>query len=163
MMSWYAVYTSSRAEKRVKERLDGVGIENYLPLQIKIRTWSDRKKKVLIPLISGYVFVCIDNTQINVVREIPGVVGLLCEKSVPAIIPDNQIIRLRMMVDNFGEEVEFTNEQIQVGDHVTVKLGKLAGLSGEMVEIRGKYKIAVRLDKLGCALITLPFSCIEKV
>ena len=31
VFSWYAVYTAARAEKKVKERLDQIGIENYLP------------------------------------------------------------------------------------------------------------------------------------
>jgi len=30
---WYAVYTAPRAEKKVKEQLDKIGVENYLPLQ----------------------------------------------------------------------------------------------------------------------------------
>lgn len=44
---WYAVYTSSRAEKKVKIRLDEIGIVNYLPLKTEIRVWSDREKKSL--------------------------------------------------------------------------------------------------------------------
>ena len=57
VFSWYAVYTAARAEKKVKERLDQIGIENYLPLRTEYRVWSDRKKKVSVPLISGYIFV----------------------------------------------------------------------------------------------------------
>ena len=45
VFSWYAVYTAARAEKKVKERLDQIGIENYLPLRTEYRVWSDRKKK----------------------------------------------------------------------------------------------------------------------
>ena len=56
VFSWYAVYTAARAEKKVKERLDQIGIENYLPLRTEYRVWSDRKKKVSVPLISGYIF-----------------------------------------------------------------------------------------------------------
>lgn len=43
--SWYALHTAPRAEKKVKERLEEQGIENYLPLKIETRIWSDRKKK----------------------------------------------------------------------------------------------------------------------
>ena len=43
VFSWYAVYTAARAEKKVKERLDQIGIENYLPLRTEYRVWSDRK------------------------------------------------------------------------------------------------------------------------
>ena len=31
--NWYAVFTAARAEKRVKERLEQAGIENYLPVR----------------------------------------------------------------------------------------------------------------------------------
>ena len=37
VFSWYAVYTAARAEKKVKERLDQIGIENYLPLRRDIQ------------------------------------------------------------------------------------------------------------------------------
>ena len=33
VFSWYAVYTAPRAEKKIKERLDTEGIQNYLPLR----------------------------------------------------------------------------------------------------------------------------------
>ena len=60
MAYWYAVYTSSRAEKRVKERLEQVGIECYLPLRTEFRMWSSRKKKVSVPLIlsANYRVTC---------------------------------------------------------------------------------------------------------
>ena len=56
---WYAVKTMSRAEKKIKERLDDLGVENYLPLCTQIKKWSDRKKKVQSPLVPGYLFVYI--------------------------------------------------------------------------------------------------------
>ena len=31
--NWYAVFTAFRTEKRVKERLEQAGIENYLPVR----------------------------------------------------------------------------------------------------------------------------------
>ena len=50
--NWYVVKTNSRAEKKVYERLEFLGLEVYLPLVITIKQWSDRKKKVEVPLIS---------------------------------------------------------------------------------------------------------------
>ena len=54
---WHAIYVHSRAEKKVHVELTLKGIESFLPLHRKLRQWSDRKKWVEIPLISGYVFV----------------------------------------------------------------------------------------------------------
>lgn len=54
---WYAVYTAPRAEKKVKEQLDKIGVENYLPLQPVVRLWNNRKKKIFIPLFRD-VYLC---------------------------------------------------------------------------------------------------------
>ena len=52
-LNWYVVKTRSRAEVKVAERIDSKGLHVYLPLQRTIRQWSDRKKKVDVPLISN--------------------------------------------------------------------------------------------------------------
>lgn len=163
MQSWYAAYTASRAEKKVKLRLDEAKIENYLPLHTEIRIWTDRKKKVSLPLIPGYIFVHIAPGQFLEVLNISGIVTFLKEKSQPVVIPEDQIHRLRMMVEHAYDEVEFHTAQVGIGDKVRVKQGNLEGLIGELVEIRGKYKIAIRLQYFGCALTTIPFSWVEKL
>lgn len=162
-LSWYAVYTTARSEKKVKKRLDEAGIENYLPLRTEYRIWSDRKKKVAFPLIPGYVFVRIARTAFLEVLNISGVVTFLKEKSVPAPIPDNQIERLRMMVEYAFDQVEFETCSITPGDTIQVNQGPLCGLIGELVEMRGKYKIAIRIEHFGCALTTIPMGWVEKV
>lgn len=160
---WYAVYTASRAEKKVKERLDEIGIENYLPLRTEYRVWSDRKKKVSVPLIAGYIFVRVCESSFIKVLTTPGVVTFLKEKGKAVMIPDNQIERLRFVENNFEEPIEMTFEDIPQGTLVNVVRGKLAGFQGELVEFRDKYRIVLRLERLGCAMITVPTSCIEKV
>ena len=57
---WYVVYVRSRYEKKVHQLLQEKGIESSLPLIKTVRIWSDRKKKVEVPLFKGYVFVYID-------------------------------------------------------------------------------------------------------
>lgn len=163
MQFWYAVYTTSRAEKKVKQRLNEANIENYLPLRTEIRIWTDRKKKIVVPLIPGYIFVRIFPEDMLKVLSIPGVVTFLKEKALPVAIPEDQIRRLRMMVEYAYDEVEFMTSGVNIGDKVRVKQGNLEGLIGELVEIRGKYKIAIRLQYFGCALTTIPFSWVEKL
>lgn len=158
---WYAVYTASRSEKKVKERLDEKGIVNYLPLRTEVRIWSDRKKKVSVPLIAGYIFVCISEVQYNLVLEIPGVVTFLKEKGKAVAIPADQIERLHFAEDHTDEPLEMSFEHIAVGSMVEVVRGRLAGFRGEMVQIRDKYRIVIRLDRLGCALITVAASCVN--
>ena len=59
-MPWYVLYTKPRQEKKVADGLIAIGIAAYCPLVTTIKQWSDRKKKVEVPLINSYVFVNIE-------------------------------------------------------------------------------------------------------
>jgi transcription antitermination factor NusG len=160
--SWYAVYTASRAEKKVKERLDQQAIENYLPMRISIRRWSDRNKRVELPLMRGYIFVCVTSQQYAQVCNTFGVVAFLKEGGKPAPIPTRQINTLRMMNEGVEGDVEISTEEIPKGTYIRVINGKLAGLEGELVQYKGKHKVLIRINHLGCALTDIPASCIER-
>jgi transcription antitermination factor NusG len=78
--SWYAVQTRARNEKVVCERLQEQGLSTFLPLVTEVRRWSDRKKKVELPLFSCYVFVrcslsAEDRTRVYRVESALGFVG----------------------------------------------------------------------------------------
>ena len=94
---WYALYTASRAEKKVKERFEKEDITHYLPLHEVTRVWSDRKKKVVVPVINGYIFVCITPDEMRKVKQIPGVVQFVRDKGAPAIIPESQMRNMQLI------------------------------------------------------------------
>lgn len=161
--SWYAVYTAPRAEKKVRERFQQSGIEHYLPVQIVTRKWHDRLKKVEQPVLTGYIFVHILPEEAKQVLLTYGAIAFVREHTRPALIPDNQIERLRQMVEQSDEEVEFCASDFPPGTPVRITRGELSGLIGELVETKGKFKVAVRLTGLGCALTTVSSSCLEKL
>jgi transcriptional antiterminator RfaH len=76
-MNWFVIYTKSKNEKKVSERLEAMGIEVFRPMVTTIRQWSDRKKKIKTPLLNSYIFVKIEEQNRNKVFEIPGVVRYL--------------------------------------------------------------------------------------
>jgi transcriptional antiterminator RfaH len=55
--NWYAVYTKSRAEKKLHAQLSDKSINSFLPLRKELKLWSDRKKWVEEPLLPSYLFV----------------------------------------------------------------------------------------------------------
>jgi len=69
-MTWYALYTKPKNEKKVTEQLQKSGIEVYCPMVTQIKQWSDRKKKTETPLIPSYVFVNIEEKNRNDVFEV---------------------------------------------------------------------------------------------
>lgn len=159
---WYAVYTAGRAEKKVKERLDKAGIGSYLPLQSVIRLWNNRKRKVMIPVVPGYIFVHLSVGDVAKVKSVKGVSFLLREEGRYVSIPECQMEVFRSMVENTGEFIEFA-EELTPGITVRVTRGQLEGATGELLDCQGKNKLMLRIAGLGCALVTVASDAIEKV
>jgi len=144
---WYAVYTRSRAEKRVAAELEENNIEAYLPLYKTIRQWSDRKKKVDLPLIRGYLFVHIKGKEYFEVLKIQGVVAFVKFLGKPTSIPAWQIQNLRILLGS-GEQFEIAVSGFSEGDFVQITAGVLKGLKGKIVNLRRKKKLLISLDAL---------------
>ena len=160
---WYAVYTAPRAEKKVDERLKVAGIEHYLPVQKVKRRWTDRIKEVIVPVVNGYIFVCIAETDFTKVTTIYGALSFVREGGRPVAIPDKQMENLRFMVENADEEIEYCEDAFDRGEAISIIKGPLTGMMGELVEVKVKHKVLVRLEKFGCAITTVPISFISRV
>ena len=162
-LRWYAVYTAPRAEKKVSERFLQDGIEHYLALQKVKRRWSDRVKEVIVPVINGYIFVHIPTTDFYKVIGTYGAIAFVKEGGIPTPIPDSQMKRLQFMIDHAEEPVEYTQESFEHGEKIRICKGPLEGMMGELVEVKGKHKVMVRLERFGCAMTTVPDSFIERI
>ena len=159
---WYAVYTAPRAEKKVSERFTQAEIEHYLPLQKVKHRWSDRVKEVLVPVVNGYIFVRIPVTGFLKVTAIYGAIAFVREGGRPVAIPDKQLDNLRIMVENADEPVEYSPKSFDRGETITIIKGPLEGMMGELIEIKGKHQVVVRLERFGYASTTIPMSFIQK-
>lgn len=160
---WYAAYTKSRTEKKVFEELQQNGIEAYLPLQRKLKQWSDRKKWVEEPLLRCYIFVNIELKDYYRVLNTRGVVRYITFEGKAVPIPENQIDVLRKIVATEAD-VEVTSDRFAPGDKVKVVGGPLLGLEGEMVDYRGSRRVMVRFDQLGQhLLVSIPAGFLEGV
>ena len=163
---WIAALVQMNSERKSADKLSKLGISNYVPIQEEIHQWSDRKKKIARVVIPMVVFVHVDETEMNLVRDLSFIFKLITYpgQSQPAIIPDNQISQLRFMVDNSTEEVVIKNHTLSVGDEIKVIRGALKGLAGLVcfVEER-KPMVAIRIDFLGYACVNIPITDIEQI
>ena len=57
---WYVALVRMHHEKKVSERLDKMGIENFIPVQQELHQWSDRRKMITSVLLPMMVFVHVD-------------------------------------------------------------------------------------------------------
>lgn len=149
-MPWYALYTESRQEKKVTARLAQLGIEVYCPLIIQERQWSDRKKKVEVPLLPSYVFVNVEPNHREQVFQVSGVVRYLYWLGQPAIIKDAEIETLQKWLQD--KVVSFEIIGIQPGTLYEIPSGPFIGQKG-IVDKVDKSQITLILEQLGVKVI----------
>ena len=160
---WYALYTKSRNEKKVYQRLVDDGYECFLPMQSVVRQWSDRKKVVEVPLINSYVFVRMVLSQRFVVLQDPGAVCFINFERLPAPVADKDIDYLkRILSEDFA--VEVVEVPLSRGEKVMVISGELMGLEGELVDHKGGQRVVVRIENIPFSLVvTVPLEQIERM
>ena len=148
---WYPVYTNSRAEKKAYQELQKKGIEAYLPLRKEVKQWSDRKKVVEEPLFKSYLFVHISNKEHAEVLMTPGINRFLYFSGKIAVMPDKQMEDLKLLLASI-EDLELIDYDIQPGERVLVNAGPFKGMIAELVSIKNKKSLILKLENLGYAL-----------
>lgn len=159
---WFAIYTHPRHEKKVFESLTEIKIEAYLPLQKKLRKWSDRKKWVETPLITSYVFVNVDEKSYYDVLKIQGASRYICFEGKAATIPDWQINAMKLALE-IDPDLEITNKKFNKGDNIIVIDGPFIGLKGKLIDFKGKKKVLINISNIGQSLVVnIPVEYLEK-
>lgn len=149
-MNWYVLYTKPKWEKKVTEKLQQIGITAYCPVISKVQQWSDRKKKVEMPLFSSYVFVQIEERDRNAVFAVSGVIRYLFWLGKPAIVKDQEIVAIQQWLsepDSFEVEVRTW----QAGDKVVIEQGVFKDQLAVVQEVKSSSYVLV-LEALGCVL-----------
>ena len=119
MGSWHVIYTKARSEKKVEERLNNFGIEAYCPVKEEVRQWSDRKKKILVPVLPSMVLVNIDEKQKNKVFAIPGVISYMFWLKKHAIVKDEEVDSLRTLL-NKNDIIYKSMKTLKVGENIDI-------------------------------------------
>ena len=162
---WVAALVQMCMEKKVGERLTKLGVENYVPTQTEIRQWSDRKKKVERVVIPMVVFVHTDEKTERTLRMHSFIRKILTYpgQTAAAVIPDEQIDRLKFMLRQSDSPVEMMEQHLQVGDKVHIVRGALQGLEGEFYKTVDKSMVAIHIEALGYACVSVSVEDIEKI
>jgi len=148
MKSWYVLYTKPRNEKKVTERLSEKGFEVYCPLIRTVRQWSDRKKKVQLPMFPGYVFTHVTEIERPKVLFDPGVLNYVYWLGKPAVIRDHEMEALKKIAEA-GEEIKIEGSGFEKGQFVTIPEGPFKGLTGRVDKLDSR-KVIVFVEQLDC-------------
>ncbi len=144
-VDWYALYTSHQHERMIARSLTSRGYEVFLPLYEEVRQWSDRRKRLMVPLFPCYVFVkaCLER-RVNILVT-PGVHGFVSFDNHPAPIPPAEIEDLRRIVGLARIE---PHPFLRCGDAVRVRYGPFQGIEGILVRKKGRTRLVLSVELL---------------
>jgi transcription antitermination factor NusG len=161
-MSWYVIYTKSRCEKAVADKLSLSGIEVFCPLLKRKKLWSDRWKWVEEPLFRSYCFVNVDEKDRESVFSVQGVVRYVYHCGQPATIREKEMNLLKSWLLQYDHDsIEATN--LNANDRIIIRSGALKDKEAEVLERKGNYALLL-LEDLGLQVkVDLRKNILEKI
>ena len=155
---WVAALVQMNCEKKAATFLNKVGYETYIPTQLEVHQWSDRKKKIDRVVIPMVVFVRLAQNEEDEFRRLSFILKFITypgSKELATPIPDEQIEMLKLLLHNADAKVSIV-ENLKVGDRVRLVRGPMKGLEGELSYIEeNKPIVAIRIDGLGYACVSV--------
>ncbi len=162
--NWYVIYTKSRQEKTLSDKLSAAGYEVYLPLVRKQSQWSDRKKIVEVPLFNSYVFIK-NVYEKEKLRDFKGFVGFLVYNKMPARVTAKEIEILKSVIQ-YGFDISDTGDTniLDKGSKVMVMTGPLKGMTGELVSIADHDWFIINFENFGNSIqVRVPSNILKKI
>ena len=149
--NWHAVYTKSRHEKKVVKTLESEGFEIFCPMIKTLKQWSDRKKKVTIPLIPSYVFIKIDEKNRTKILSNPSILNYVFWLGKPAIIKNNEIDRQKCAISK-DQIQEFEIRHLSIGDTININNG-IVKRNGAVIKKKTKNYLYAEIKEIGIVVI----------
>lgn len=154
--NWYLVYTIPKSEKKAYLKLQQMGITCFLPMHTVVRQWSDRKKKLEVPLFPNYIFVYTTLSRRFEILQIKELMHFVCFGGEFATVSDSIVTALRRILDT---NLEISNEYMEgplptrsiayeQGTKVRILHGHLAGTEGIMIQKNGKNRLVLQIEAL---------------
>ena len=148
-MNWYVLYTRPRSEKKVEEKLLSLGINAFCPVRTEIKIWSDRKKRIYIPVLPRMVLVNIDDKDINKVFKSPSVIRYMFWLGKRAEVRQSEVDILKKYLNGDYKFINSKFSDIKVGDNFS-----LQSFNNEkgIVNRISNNNIWIYLKSIGCSV-----------
>lgn len=163
---WFIAIVKNNTELSVRDKLQKHGIESYVPTQLKLIILpSGRKKDKVQVVIPSIIFInCSEEQRRKEIVGLPYIHRFMINNSgTPnrfnrrplAIVPNDQIEKLKFMVGNTDESIEFRPLGVKLGDTVEIVRGGLKGLIGNVENTNNATWFLIRIDTLGYASVKI--------
>lgn len=165
LVNWYALHTRSHFEQKVYDGLCAKSLEAFLPRIQVMSQRRDRRKKILVPMLPGYVFVRshLQPEQHLQILKTVGIVRMVGFKGKPIPANEEEISSL-MILDGTDRTVQ-NRSYMKKGDRVMIMEGPLKGLVGFYIRHKDQTdKVVVSIELLNRSLtVDIEDWALEKV
>ncbi len=154
---WYGIYTKQNCEKKVAENLNRRHIENYYPCRVLKNSWSFLKKNIEEPIFPSYIFIKVEEQQLNLLKNLPGVINLLFWLGKPVIIHDSEIeIMKAICLENPDIQIQKTNINFKkINDGPKLSSTEIDGIRTFKVTIRSiGYHMITKIESPKLTIIS---------
>lgn len=161
---WFAARTRCGSELGVRDKLERLGTENWLPTERRVRTRGNRTYEH--PVLPGMIFVHATRQQAcSLANEMGLPVHYLIDPATRTllVVPDKQLDDFRRVLDLSKDEGGLMDCELALGDAVRVTKGILAGVEGRILEFRGRTYVVVGLLGSWFARASVPRAWLERI
>ena len=115
-MNWHVLYTKPRSEKKAEKQLQSIGIDAYCPTFSKISRWSDRKRKIDVPVLPSMVLVNINHNELKRVFNSPLIVRYMFWLGKRAVVTQSEVDILKKKLNGKHNLINTELSNIKIGD-----------------------------------------------
>lgn len=173
--AWYPMRVTYGREVKVKEALDKLGIDNFLPMHYELVDPGDgNKKRLLVPAIHNLIFIYDSREDITLLKTTRREFQPLryITKHFAESVADNILTVPETQMRNFMRVASVQDDSVifldnsdylsKVGRRVLITEGYFAGVEGVVKRIKKNKHVVVQLEGLAAVAVTyVPASCLR--
>lgn len=175
--AWYPMRVTYGREVKVKEALDKLGIDNFLPMHYELVDPGDgNKRRLLVPAIHNLIFIHDSREDITLLKTTRREFQPLryITKHFAESVADNILTVPETQMRNFMRVASVQDDSVifldnsdflsKVGRRVLITEGYFAGVEGVIKRIKKNKHVVVQLEGLAAVAITyVPASCLREL
>ncbi|MEG1660515.1 MAG: UpxY family transcription antiterminator [Bacteroides sp.] len=151
---WYALRITYSREIALKDHLDTLGIENFIPMRYVIIEKNNKKTRKLVPVVHNLIFIHTTRLALNELKSRMGILYPIRyimdrETRTPVVVPEKQMRDFISIAGTYDDQVIYLDNaeiNFKKGDRVRITGGLFAGVEGELVRVKGDRRVVVSIQ-----------------
>ena len=165
-LHWYPMRVTYHRELMIKQHLDALKIENFVPMRHELVETREGKRRMLLPAISNLIFVRSTQEQLTYLKmtrqELEPLRYIMKPKGEAngweiMQVPDRQMeyfIRVASAAEESVQFLDYDDYLRKVGKKVRIVDGDFAGVEGVIKRIKKNKYVVVQIEGVAAVAIT---------